>query len=63
MTRTSSTGTRVDVSCAAVEAFESGAVPRAGQEGVKAGRATIEGREAEDASGIDAMDVDQLGLV
>jgi len=51
------------VSCAAVEAFESGAVPRAGQEGVKAGRATIEGREAEDASGIDAMDVDQSGQV
>ena len=45
MTRTSSTGIRVDVSYATAEVSESGAVPRASQEGVKAECATIEGWE------------------
>ena len=58
MIGTSSTGTRV-----AAEASESGAEPEAGREGVEAGRAAVEGQEAEDATGGDTMDVDQPGQV
>ena len=38
-------------------------MPGAGQEGVEAGHATIEGWEAKEASSVDAMDVDRSGQV
>lgn len=58
-TGTSLTGTRVDASAAVAEASESEATPGADCGVGEVGRAAIEGWEARDASGGDAMDVGQ----
>jgi hypothetical protein len=58
-TRTSSTGTRVDVSVAAAEASESRAAPAADRGDVGAGHTAIEGQEAGDATEACGMDFDQ----
>jgi hypothetical protein len=63
VTGTSSTGTRVDVSSAAIEASESGAVPGADRGDVGAGHANVEGQEARDTTDASAVDVDQTGQV
>ena len=60
---TSSTSERVDVSTVAAKAFTSEAGDRTIREGVKSGRAANKGQEAGDASGADAVDVDQTGQV
>jgi hypothetical protein len=61
MTGTSSTGMRVDVSVAAVEASESRAAPTADRGDVGAGHTAIKDQEAGDATEACGMDVDQTG--
>jgi len=51
------------VSTVAAKAFTSEAGDRTIREGVKSGRAANKGQEAGDASGADAVDVDQTGQV
>jgi hypothetical protein len=61
VTRTSSTGTRVDVLVATAEVSESRAAPTADRGDAGAGHTAIEGQEASDATGACGMDVDQTG--